>query len=121
MLVPLRLGLGQAWSVGLAHPQLACLPVSPTVTTIRVLEKFIDSHLKNFEWLKGSILSELVAGSRNDMQAGYILFMQRGSILFCSGSVCVVKIKIVDPLRNRSRRIYLRPTRDDDPLQPCAH
>ena len=61
--------------------------MSPTVTTIRVLEKFIDSHLKSFEWLKGSILSEL-AGSRNDMQAGYILFMQRGSILFCSGSVC---------------------------------
>ena len=92
VLVPLRLGLGQAWSVGLAHPQLACLPVSPTVTTIRVLEKFIDSHLKNFEWLKGSILFKL-AGSRNDMQAGYILFMQRGSILFCSGSVRVVKIK----------------------------
>ena len=68
VLVSLRLELG------LAHPQLACLPVSPPVTTIRVLEKFVDLHLKNFEWLKGSILSEL-AGSRNDMQAGYILFM----------------------------------------------
>ena len=55
-------------------------------------DKDLGEHLKNFEWLKGSILSEL-AGSRNDMQAEYILFKQRGSILFCSGVACVVKIK----------------------------
>ena len=47
VLVPLRL------EPGLAHPQLARFPASPSVTTIRVLEKFVDSYLKNFEWLKG--------------------------------------------------------------------